>query len=399
MIFIYLVLLVISVLFYILYKGVISFLILIFAVSLPILLAATLFYVRRRLSASLILSARKGSAGQSVPLEIELSNASILPVPNCEITLGFALSSSKRSETIRINTPIFPKNSQRLSVAFSSEHYGIVNCHIVKIKIFDMLRIFRTTVPAKRIRSGNNSIMILPESLELTNAVSDYSELGLDSESFSSSRPGDDPSEIFSIHEYADGDKLSKIHWKLTAKEDKLMVKDYSLPLADSFLIISDTFLPTDDPKSRAELYDTVIKLTVSVSKLLMDNDLRHRLAVFNEKDRLLEEISVSDEASYIAACTKLLSSGISPAPSLAAAQLIGDSETPRKYGHMILITASLDRKTVDMLSAEALAYRFTVLLCSDKEVPPQSVDLESNAEIIQIKTGAIEQSLGELVF
>ena len=58
-----------------------------------------------------------------------------------------------------------------------------------------------------------------------------YNETSADSDRFSTYKKGDDPSEIFDIREYADGDKIQRIHWKLSSKTGDLMVKEGSLPL------------------------------------------------------------------------------------------------------------------------------------------------------------------------
>ena len=38
-------------------------------------------------------------------------------------------------------------------------------------------------------------------------------------------------SEVFQIRSFQPGDKIQNIHWKLSAKEDELMVRENSLPM------------------------------------------------------------------------------------------------------------------------------------------------------------------------
>ena len=44
-----------------------------------------------------------------------------------------------------------------------------------------------------------------------------------DSPEFSKVKSGDDPSEIFDLHPYREGDAVNLIHWKLTEKMDKAL--------------------------------------------------------------------------------------------------------------------------------------------------------------------------------
>lgn len=46
-----------------------------------------------------------------------------------------------------------------------------------------------------------------------------------DSDRFSLYKKGDDPSEIFDIRDFKDGDRFQQIHWKLSSKTGHYMVK------------------------------------------------------------------------------------------------------------------------------------------------------------------------------
>lgn len=92
-----------------------------------------------------------------------------------------------------------------------------------------------------KIRKKNNQhydVGVLPETnlipLEVSKRTRDYIA---DADDYSTREAGDDPSEIYQIREYRDGDSLHNIHWKLSAKEDNLMVKEKGKSLGASVLI------------------------------------------------------------------------------------------------------------------------------------------------------------------
>ena len=87
---------------------------------------------------------------------------------------------------------------------------------------------------------GESTFTIVPDYIPIENNIANYAEMGLETDDYSKTSKGDDPSEIFDIHEYHDGDKINRIHWKLTAKQDKTMVKDYSLPISNSIVLMAD---------------------------------------------------------------------------------------------------------------------------------------------------------------
>lgn len=395
MIFLYLILLIISVFFYILYEGVISLMLFTALCVMPFIMLALNLYVRTRVSVDVNIDARSCTAGQSIPVKIHINNRSIIPIPCAEIVMEYTVSSSNKSEQIRINTPVFPNNVQTLSTHFSCSHFGMAGCRVAGVKLFDMLRLTRLRLSKKRITQQNTEVMILPEALELDNAVSDYSDLGLESDIYSPDKPGDDPSEIFALREYADGDKMARIHWKLTAKTDRLMVKDYSLPLADSFLILTDTYIP-NSAKDGEDIYDMLITLTFSLSSLLREKEKRHRLAFYSEAAEELSEMPVTDDQTLLDASAALLMSGTSRQADLAAAALAADDSPVRHYGHLILVCAHISEKTSEAILSSGLANRYTALLCcTDKQSAAAAV---ADIDIITVQRDDIGQSIAELI-
>ena len=61
-----------------------------------------------------------------------------------------------------------------------------------------------------------------------------------DSDIYDDIRPGYDPSELFDVREFQNGDRLQSVHWKLSARTDELMVKENSLPKACAVAIVAD---------------------------------------------------------------------------------------------------------------------------------------------------------------
>jgi uncharacterized protein (DUF58 family) len=402
MIFLYIILLVIALLFYILYEGLISFLIFVFACTLPVIELILTAYVKHKITVRLDIKEKQCSTGENIPMTITLENKSLIPVLSCEITLGYTINCMPQTEKIKIDTPVFPCNTQRHTVHFSSEHFGSVSCRILSVKIRDALRLKKFRLSKKRIIQPDTSILFIPEIIGLTNAVCDYSDSGIDSDRYSGVKAGTDPSEIFDIREYRDGDKMSRVHWKLTAKQDELMVREYSLPLVDCCRIVTDTHIPpqtSEKDTDNAKLYDTAIQLAVSLSALLTEKSERHSICTYSESQNRLNEYTVSDHESHLNACTRLISDGSCSKPNLAAAAIVSDDEIHTQCGHLILITSQIDERTAFLISESRLAYRYTILLCTaDPNADISKYPHAENVALIPVYSGAIAESVAELV-
>ncbi len=392
---VYLILIAAAALFAIQYRPSLSVALLVSLVLFPIVLGAVYFYASRKMRAELKVSTTSTGAGQDIPMTITISNPTIIPVGCAQVMLEIGVSSSAKPERVCINTPVFPMNDQVLTTSFSSEHFGVVSISLKRVTVCDILKLTRFRLRRKSVVCEAEPIVVLPVPSALTSAVADYSDAGLESEIYSDTKAGDDPSEIFAIRDYMDGDRMSRIHWKLTAKEDKLMVKDYSLPMSDSCLIIADTYTDPADPAA-PELYDTVIETTVSLSMLLCDNNTRHRIACYHKPTGELAEYEVADHDDYITASTKLLDCGICERSGLAAEEEIMRESTGLRFGHLLLICSAPDENIFAALKESGIAVRYTLLVCTPPDRTPE-LSPETAAEAVQVVCGDIGASLAEL--
>ena len=84
-------------------------------------------------------------------------------------------------------------------------------------------------------------------------------------------KPGGGFSEIHDLREYRPGDSLHEIHWKLSAKTDKLIVREAEEP--DRGLIV----LSFDFSGSRAQL-DSTLRQLLWLSGWLTEREVAHQI-------------------------------------------------------------------------------------------------------------------------
>ena len=199
MLFVYLILLVISVVFYIMYLGTFSFYLMIFMVSMPIVLFALSFYISKRLNVSFRQEILKCPASSVIHPELIIENPTIFPISNLEITLEFNSAVETDKNITKINTPVLPMETQNLRMNIASLHIGIIDFRIKKCRIFDILRLFHFKLRSKGFKQGQRdmSVFVFPKYTQLDNAVSDYSNFGIETDEYSPDKKGDDPSQIF----------------------------------------------------------------------------------------------------------------------------------------------------------------------------------------------------------
>ncbi len=360
MIVIYLILFTVALLFYILYEGAFSFYLFCFVASYPFIFGVIMLLIRRNLKIGFETVEQSSPKGSSVPVNIIIDNDSRLPVPNCDITVKYKAELGQQTESFKIHTPIFPNNTQVLTLRLSYKHYGSLKVEISKVRIFDMLKIIRLRIKPK---TGLNAtrIVVFPDHIPIENKINNYSELGLESESFSKNKKGDDPSEIFDIHAYNEGDKISRIHWKLSAKEDDMMVKDYSLPITNGVLIALD-FSGLSFSFKDLDIIDTMIDTAAALSLHLAENEMTHSILWCTGTNEGYQKITVNDFESYILAIRLLVNDSLKKA-STAPADVLSDLYNgSTACAHVLYITNGLSDSTKNKLMESGYSYKYTVL-------------------------------------
>ncbi|MBO4867698.1 MAG: DUF58 domain-containing protein [Ruminococcus sp.] len=393
--FLYTVLLIASVFFYILYEHPFSFYLFAFLLVIPVVMFVMTLLTAKKLKIGFTDKQSIVSRTAKLPIRLRVSNSSMLPCPNLLIEISYANKIDGKTNIVKINTPVYPHETQILTLSVSGVHCGTVDFNIKKCKISDMLKIFNMKVKSKNnfLSDRNCTVTILPDYIPLENEIANYADMGLESDEYSKTQKGDDPSEIFDIRDYVEGDKLNRIHWKLTAKQDKTMVKDYSLPIANSIVLMID-LSKADGKADELTLFDSAVETAASVSEYLLENEVPHR-AVFYDADRQMSiEQNISDDESHSTMVGMLLQARLCDTKDAVLTDYIGTSESV-KCGHLIYVSTGYSPNATELMSDADLAYKYTYLLMTDKG--SQTALYDEFAELIPVYPGQLDGSIREL--
>jgi uncharacterized protein (DUF58 family) len=178
---------------------------------------------------------------------------------------------------------------------------GRVDLSVLRVDVCDMLGLFYLPVPKKNGRSVSTSVYVLPELQSRTIQTDDAADLGLDSATYSTKKPGNDPSEIFQLRDYREGDARHSIHWKLSARMDRLIVREFGLPLNPSLHFLLE--LREDAKPAETEF---LLGTVLAFSEYLMARNAVHSISWLGEEG-MLHTVSVSGADTLAAALHELL--------------------------------------------------------------------------------------------
>ena len=161
-----------------------------------------------------------------------------------------------------VNLMIHDKGESKMAI--DTSHCGSFSYKMTKIEVFDLFGFFHVTKNITR----DNEILVKPIPL-MPDVMPDM--FGFKAKSLRKSKQPN--SEIYDIKEYQAGDPVKSIHWKMSAKKDKLMVKEPLEEYGGHSRIILQL---TDD----RDLLDVHLGQILFTSRFYLEREIAHRIRV-----------------------------------------------------------------------------------------------------------------------
>lgn len=264
--------------------------------------AALVVYLKRKVMVSLSVPDAAVNKNEPMKVSIVVENKAAIPVSCVKVIVSYENTYENLKQYQTFNLSVDSKSTQTINFTLSSVHTGTVQVGLKKVYVYDFLRIFH----CRYKKNGTVCIKVFPEVCMMESNPFIAQQDFLDSEMFSKTKSGDDPSEVFDIREYKEGDKIHRIHWKLSSKRDVVMVKEYSLPIACNMGIMVSLELRAGT-QNRMEYYDALLSTVGSISYQLLMNEQMHFITWYEEKRDNYVCVSVENLDELYSAMYQLL--------------------------------------------------------------------------------------------
>ena len=316
---------------------------------------------RVRLSLSAPPSGQKGGAVHAVLSAESVGFFSrVSGVVLCENSL-----TAEKTETAFAFSPRL-SGCSALTLEIETAHCGAVRL-CARAWTEDMFGVWRS----KPIPCDEEFITVEPELFPIRVTLAESVSVSADSERYSLTRPGSDPSETFAIREYAPGDPIRQIHWKLSQKTDRLMLRELGLPVADRTLLVFRNGLSALESIS-PERADAMAEVFLSVSRALSDEGLVHTAAFVEDGRYTLFEVQGTADHHAVeerllalswgpddGALARLLAETAFEHAAVVSAAMPPDADSFRTESRVTVLTASpaADTENVRVLQFSAALY------------------------------------------
>lgn len=232
------------------------------------------------------------------PAELTVQNVSSFPCACVRVILTrknlLGRVGDRYSEDLEdtIYFSVEPKRTKSVQPPLQMEHCGRVDLGVRRIAVCDMLGLFRLPVPKGNAGPVSGSVYVLPELQSRSIQTEEAADLGLDSATYSTKKPGNDPSEIFQLRDYREGDARHSVHWKLSSRMGRLIVREFGLPLNPCLHFLLE--LRENASHAAAE---QMLGAVFAYSEYLMAKNVTHSISYLGEEGALSTAFIVGPES------------------------------------------------------------------------------------------------------
>lgn len=284
------------------YDGPVPGTIVAFELLLFLLMFAVSWILKKGVSVSLETADNVVDSRERARMMIVFQNRGPLPVSDAILRVSVSNCLDDEYEEYEVNLRAAARSRMRIPFTFSSSYCGVIRVSMESLTVYDYLRFFSRRKKVK----GTGSCVVMPKlhemQLAVTEACRNYDS---DSDEYDKNKAGDDPSEIFRFREYRQGDKMSHVHWKMSARLDTMMIKELSRPVSNSVGIYLDLrFQDIDQAQA-------VFELCYSLSMALLAQECPHRMYWCKRADPItFEEMMIRTPEDIIEGMGRLLTTG-----------------------------------------------------------------------------------------
>lgn len=271
-------------------------------VAIPFVMFGLLSYVYGKIRAEMVSATHVVNKGEAIPITVQINNPTIFPISNVKIYITYRNSYSKEKYHKEFQVSVDAGTKTYTTFHLFSDFAGNMIISLKGLRIYDYLKLFSL----KRKFKGEIRAAVLPCYYELTESNISNNHINLiESDVYSPYKSGDDPSEVFTIREYREGDRLQRIHWKLSQKQGQLMIKEFSDPMNCSVLLLVNLCILEEE--NILHYLDAILECSLSLSYTFLMKGQQHYFTWYDINHGCCRRVRVVQEKDLYEAVDGLL--------------------------------------------------------------------------------------------
>ena len=300
---------------------------------------------------------------------IRISNEGFLPVSLIKIKM---LQIDENGKSAGENIYAFSISPFR-AIDFKSEivlhRRGLYEVGIREIELYDIFGLFKF----RRNVNTIEEILVLPKRIMLYGEMSE-NIIAEEGDEKNKHKVGEDRTIVSHIRDYAEGDNVNSVHWKLSMKKDELVVKVYDHPNDNNIMIIADMQAHEfEDADLWEDEGDCVVEAALSIAMKCVYENKRCTLYWYDTQQSCIVWYNIGTLSEFNAAFNHLAVSRVS-FDGISAETILKNQEICDPHNKIIyVLNQGLDVQTADILSQLAVS--------DDNEIKCACFDLKNKSE------------------
>lgn len=210
---------------------------------MPVADYITYVLFRKNLSSSIKVLNENVEKGQKIACNIEFKNSSIIPIPFIDYKIKIS-DKITALEEVQERISLGKNETLKKEIEIWASHIGIGEISIEDLEITSIFGLFHTKIQCEE---SSSNVMIAPKCVEIDgteklieSAIGAKDEDGISNYTFQGT-PG------YEYKEYAPGDPLNRVNWKLSSKKNVIMIRQSASSIKCKKVVILDPFVPNDE--------------------------------------------------------------------------------------------------------------------------------------------------------
>lgn len=346
--------------------------------------AAMFFYgmaMKKNISVKFRVSDKSTVRGLSVNYEIKVHNSFVFAVDELSVHVSCRYKNLSAPQEKVHRLELQSLETFTIEDKYKILYSGVHEFYVSDITFYDPLRLFRFRLKCMDVYEVEvMPVLAMPDQYMLMSGTDEMSECF----EFSDNKPGDDPAEIFDMRKYHGGDSLNRIHWKLSARKDELLVKEFSFPVSkDNCILLELKKCSDNDARKRLE---GIYELAYAVMNLAVLKE--KTIDILYYEDGLMKQtVSTIQDCEAMAA----LISGISTYEDKMAWDAY-TTEFDLQYKKIFYITDEIDDNIMEYLNTPRDS-RFSVFCISNDKTMGETMDF-GGGRVNYVNDNEIDKSL-----
>ena len=250
---------------------------------------------RRHLGVRLEMPITIAQKDQEFHIRITVQHKTKPGYSKMKVMVEYKNSMERSPSRTRLTIKHIPAGESAYQFGLRITEPGNYEFNVKKVRVYDLLGLFYVE---KKLEGGDHA-MVLPLVREIPVHMGErVYHYFADSDLYDELRPGYDPAEVYGVREFRPGDKLPKVHWKLSAKTDEWMVRENGFPKGCPVVV----FLNSNEGDTGG-----MLELAASLSFSMMDAGCHHYAVWQSRSGGDLIRTRVDDEESYYLFITTFL--------------------------------------------------------------------------------------------